>query len=229
MRYVATNLSKEAGRMHRWRGPLLQRRYQAILVSEEELAQIGRLRHLLAHGVKESLVARVVHWPGAHCAAALMAGEAPVGIWYDRGQQHAARHRGEDVTDTDFATTYRLELQPLPCWRHLRADEVCRRIGEMVAEIETEAATRHRRERTAPLGAKGVLRQAPHDGPSQSKRSPAPLVHAASKRVRLELREVYYAVVAAFREAAEKLRSGCRDVAFPEGSFPPSLPFCRSG
>ena len=65
--------------------------------------------------------------------------------------------------------------------------------------------------------------------PSQCKRSPAPLVHAASRRVRLELREAYYTVVAAFREAAEKLRSGCRDVAFPEGCFPPSLPFCRSG
>ena len=60
MRYLLTNLSKEAGRLHCWRGPLLQRRYQAILVSEEDAAQLGRLRYLLARGAYESLVARVI-------------------------------------------------------------------------------------------------------------------------------------------------------------------------
>jgi hypothetical protein len=31
--------------------------------------------------------------------------------------------------------------------------------------------------------------------------------------------------VAAFRDAAEKLRVGDRSAAFPAGSFPPALPF----
>ena len=35
--------------------------------------------------------------------------------------------------------------------------------------------------------------------------------------------------VAAFRAAAERLGRGCKDVVFPEGCFPPPLPFCRSG
>ena len=227
MRYLLTNLSKEAGRLHRWRGPLLQRRYQAILVSEEDAAQLGRPRYLLAHGVKESLVARVTDWPGAHCAAALLTGEPPLGVWYDRTQQHVARHRGEDAPDSDFASTYRLQLAPLPCWRHLPPDVVRRRVAEMVAEIEAEAASRHRREGTTPLGVAGLLRQDPHDRPRKSNWSPAPLVHAASRKMRFELRAAYYEFVAAFREAAEKLKSGCRDVAFPEGCFPPSLPFCR--
>ena len=68
MGYTLTNLSKEAGRLHRWRGPLFQRRYQAIVVSNEDEAQIGRLRYLLSHGCKEGLVAKVRQWPGAHCA-----------------------------------------------------------------------------------------------------------------------------------------------------------------
>jgi hypothetical protein len=229
MRYLLTNLSKEAGRMHRWRGPLLQRRYQAILVSAEDAAQLGRLRYLLAHGVKESLVRRVLDWPGAHCAAALLTGEPAVGAWYDRTRQHVARHRREEAPDADFATTYRLELAPLPCWRHLPPEVVRQRVADMVAEIETAAASCHRRERTAPLGVAGVLRQDPHDRPRKSSWSPAPLVHAASRRVRLELQAAYHEFVALFREAAAKLKSGCRDVAFPEGCFPPSLPFCRSG
>jgi hypothetical protein len=37
--------------------------------------------------------------------------------------------------------------------------------------------------------------------------------------------EIYAEFVSAFRAAAEALRQGRRDVAFPAGSFPPALPF----
>jgi hypothetical protein len=205
----------------------MQRRYQAILVSGEEAAQIDRLRYLLAHGVKEGLVARVKDWPGAHCAAALASGEPAAGVWYDRTRQHAARHRGEAAADEEFASHHALQLAPLPCWKHLAAETIRGRVTELVAEIEREAASSHRHAGTAPLGVAGVLAQDPHDRPRRSKWSPAPLVHAASRRVRLELRAAYYEFVAAYRAAAVKLRSGCGDVAFPQGCFPPSLPFCR--
>jgi REP element-mobilizing transposase RayT len=55
MLYLNTNLSKEAGRLHRWRGPLLQRRYQAIVVSNEDKAQIARLRYLYAYALNDPL------------------------------------------------------------------------------------------------------------------------------------------------------------------------------
>ena len=61
------------------------------------------------------------------------------------------------------------------------------------------------------------------------KRSPAPLVHAASKRMREEIYRVYALFVAAFREAAEHLKAGDRSARFPEGSFPPGLPFVKAG
>jgi len=43
--------------------------------------------------------------------------------------------------------------------------------------------------------------------------------------VRRELYEAFGWFVAAYREAAEKLRNGDRTVTFPLGSFPPALPF----
>jgi hypothetical protein len=86
MCYLLTNLSKEAGRLHHWRGPLFQRRYQAIPVSSEEDAQTGRLRYILSHGCKEGLVAKVCQWPGAHCAHSLATGEPSAGVWFDRHQ-----------------------------------------------------------------------------------------------------------------------------------------------
>ena len=63
------------------------------------------------------------------------------------------------------------------------------------------------------------------DRPAKSKKSPAPLFHAASQAVRRELYEMYGWFAAAFREASEKLRAGNRMVSFPAGSFPPALPF----
>jgi hypothetical protein len=52
-----------------------------------------------------------------------------------------------------------------------------------------------------------------------------PWVHAATKAVRRELRNAYFNFVAAYRDAAAKLRAGKRDTPFPMGCFPPALPF----
>jgi hypothetical protein len=50
-------------------------------------------------------------------------------------------------------------------------------------------------------------------------------VHAASKKARLEWREAFGMFLLAYREAARLLKKGVEDVAFPEGCFPPGLPF----
>jgi hypothetical protein len=61
----------------------------------------------------------------------------------------------------------------------------------------------------------------------QSKKSPGPLFHAVTKRVRDDLRAAYYAFLGAFREASAKMRAGDpKAIAmFPAGSFPPAMPF----
>ncbi len=76
-----------------------------------------------------------------------------------------------------------------------------------------------------PLGVAAIRGQHPHDRPKRPKRSPAPLFHTVSSKVRYELWAAYAWFVAAFREASEKLRAGDRNAAFPAGSFPPALPF----
>jgi len=95
----------------------------------------------------------------------------------------------------------------------------------LVAEIETEAAARREQSGSHILGVDAVLAQQTLASPNRSKKSPAPLFHAATKVVHRELYEAYGWFVAAYREAAEKLRAGDRTVRFPLGSFPPALPF----
>jgi hypothetical protein len=115
------------------------RRYQAIVVSGDEEAQVARLRYLLANGCKEGLVARPQDWPGVHVARALVQGEDLTGLWFDRTQEYAARNRGETFDRLKYASPEILHLSPLPCWKHL-PDKVWReRALDLIREIEAEA------------------------------------------------------------------------------------------
>jgi hypothetical protein len=54
MGHVNSNIAREISRLHGWRDKIWSRRYQAIVISGEEEAQVARLKYLLAHGCKEA-------------------------------------------------------------------------------------------------------------------------------------------------------------------------------
>jgi len=220
-----SKLAREAGRLYGWREAVFPRRYQAIPVTREDRAQIDRLKYLLAHGVKEGLVERLEQWPGAHCVHSLLTGEPLEGIWHERDQETRARNRGQKIEPGQFETVETVTFDPLPCWQHLSPEEQRRRVAHLVEEIEAEAAAERKRIGKPVLGVEAILAQKPHDRPVRPKKEPAPFVHAATKAARLAFREMYALFVAAYREAAEKLRRGDRTALFPIGCFPPALPF----
>jgi REP element-mobilizing transposase RayT len=224
MRYFNTNLSKEAARLHDWSGPLIQRRYQSIPVSDEEEVQIARLRYILEQGCKENLVAKPGGWPGAHCAQALTEGKTLAGLWFDRSAEYEARRQGKRFQPEEFATRYQIRLAPLPCWEDLPPLTVQAYVAEIVDQIAAETRQRHRYEGSRPLGRRAILKQHPHASPKCSKKSPAPPFHAASRQIRQQWRQAYAAFVASFHEAAQRLRQGDLTVRFPPGSFPPPRP-----
>jgi hypothetical protein len=225
MGYVNSNLAREAGRLHQWREKFWARRYRAIVISAEEGAQRNRLKYILAHGAKEGLVEHPRQWPGVHSIRALLEDEPLEGYWFDRTLEYAARRRGKEHGRLEFATRYAVTLSPLPCWAHLSAEQQRRRIADVVSEIEQETARRRMETGRVPPGADVIRRQNPHEQPQISKKSPAPLFHAVSERVRKDLYAAYAGFLAAFREAAEKWRSGDRTAIFPVGCYPPALPF----
>jgi REP element-mobilizing transposase RayT len=225
MGYVNSNVAREISRLRGWKDKIWSRRYQAIVVSDEEGAQIARLKYILAHGAKEDLVERPQDWPGVHVARALIQGEDLIGTWFDRTQEYAARNRGKQFDPRQYASTETLYLSPLPCWKHLPKDVWRSRALDLVHDIQEETAARRARTGSQALGVAGILGQDPHSRPKHSKKSPAPLFHAVSARVRREMWKAYRLFVGAFRQAAERLLAGDRNAAFPIGSFPPALPF----
>jgi hypothetical protein len=224
MRYLQTNLSKEIRDLHEWDGPVWARRYQCIQISDEEDAQIARLRYILAHGVKEDLVVRVRDWPGVHCARALVDGQRLEGIWYDRSRLYELRRtrRGKHATKEDVAEAEVVSLSPLPCWEGLSGEELRLRVGALVEAIDLEAAERRAAEGISihPLSAVG-----PHHRPEQFTPTPALLFHTATQAAWKVLRDAYVEFAAQFRVAARLLREGVPNPPFPEGCFPPGLPF----
>ncbi|HEY0512697.1 MAG TPA: transposase [Thermoanaerobaculia bacterium] len=76
MGYFNSKLAREVARLTGWRQKIWSRRYQAIVISNEEAAQVARLVYVLSNSCKEGLVARLADWPGVHAAPALLAGSS---------------------------------------------------------------------------------------------------------------------------------------------------------
>jgi len=222
-----SKLAREAGKLHDWRDRVWGRRYRAIVIADEEGAQAARLKYLLTHGCKEGLVGSPRDWPGATCVRSLLTGVPAVGTWFDRTREYNARRGGLSCGPRDFATTHRVVLSPLPCWQHMEPEAYRLLVASIVREIEEETAAEARASGRRPVGAAFVRRLHPHDRPVETKRSPAPAFHAATRAARETLREAYRAFLGAYRCAADRLAGGDCTAVFPERSFPPALPFVR--
>jgi hypothetical protein len=64
----------------------------------------------------------------------------------------------------------------------------------------------------------------PHGTPTETKTSPAPFVHAATRAERFRLRDAYGAFLYRYRIAAKKLKDGDLTAEFPPDCFPPRFP-----
>lgn len=225
MQYVGSRLAREVNRITGWSGPVFNGRYSMIVITQEEAAQVERLKYLLAQGCKENLVERAIDWPGVHSVKALLDGAPLTGHWLDHTRAHAAQRRGEPLALSQSAQAETLRLSFIPCWHHLHPDIHRQRIAELIDEIEREAAKERERTGARVLGARAVLAFHPHHRPALIAKSLAPLVHAASRAARRSLLEAYRCFVDAFREAAAVFRREDLGSLFPGGSFPPAPPF----
>ncbi len=225
MRDLKSKLAREVNRLTGWRGTVFERRYDSAVVTDEEGAQIERLLYILSHGCKEGLVDRPQDWPGVHCAKALIEGEPLTGHWFDRSREYAARNQRQAFDRLRYATEETVIFSPLPCWEHLPPEVYRARIKTLVDSIITEAALARSATGRPVEGVESILSRDPQTRPSKLSRSPAPLVHAATKAARKAFYQMYAWFVAAFRSAAEKLKQDDREARFPIGSFPPGLPF----
>ncbi|WNG17931.1 transposase [Cystobacter fuscus] len=228
MQYLRANLSKKVGKLVDWSGGFWERRYSAEPVLDDT-ALVGRLRYVLAHGVKEGLVDRSAEWPGLTCLPQLLGPARRLFRWFNWTKRWSKRASedmaGEGRFALEWAEPVELEVAPLPCWEGLKEEERQRAVRALVEQVEAEAQSRGK----PVLGESAVRAQHPHTRPEHLKRSPRPLGHASTRQALKELREQYRAFVAAFREAAAWWSRGDYFSAlFPPFSFPPHVAPARA-
>ena len=225
VRHFKGNVAKELGGLHDWRENFWGRRYHHAELGSSEEDQINRFLYILENGCKENLVASPLEWPGVSSARALYRGETTMlGIWYDRTAQYRASVRGQVKL---FPSVETVRLTPMPFLEDCTVDEQRQFVKDAIHRIERETAQRHKLNATKPLGVRAILRQNPHK-PKELKSSPAPRFHAANREEFRALQNARKATLAAYRDAAARLKQGETDVTFPEGCFPPPLPFVES-
>ena len=222
--YLNGNLAKEAGRLHAWREKVWSRRYRAIPILDD-VAMVARLHYLLSHGCKEGLVARPSDWPGVSSLQTMLTGEPSRGYWFNRTAEYYNRRRGRPFDKYAFATQYEVKLSSLPCWEKLSQDEYRAKVENLVNGIETETRSNNRKAGLLPPGPGVILATDPHSHPDEPKRSPAPPCHTSMKSLHREFMAAHYAFTDAYVEASALFRSGKRNTTFPDGCFPPPLPY----
>jgi REP element-mobilizing transposase RayT len=223
MKYFLCNASKKIGRLVKWRGQLWERRFSAEQVIGEAALE-KRLKYILAQGVKEGLVRKVSEWPGLSCLPQLL-GEPtrrfPFYEWARRWENGKLLAGGERRWADEWATEEELELHPLPHWAGWSRQRRRARVRELVDAVEREAAAEH----DTVKGVPALLSDDPHRMPARTKRSPRPLVHASTRKLRHAFFDQYARFVAAFKQASEKFRRGkWSEAHFPKFSFRPWIP-----
>jgi REP element-mobilizing transposase RayT len=226
MRYLLGNIARKVGKLNGWSGRFWGGRYSAQLVLDDESA-IGRLKYILAHGVKEGLVTSPTEWPGLSSLEQLLGEQRRRFPWYNWSKRWNARRRaghGESLLQEEWAEPVYLELKPLPCWKNLSEPVRRQRVRDLIDTIVAEGPVQIEREghHSAP-GREQILKQHPHTRPAQAKRSPRPLCHAAHRELRKAFLETYRGFVAMFREASARWKAGDAGAEFPPYAFKPGL------
>lgn len=223
MQYLKGNIALKVGRLVDWSGAFWERRFSAEPVLDD-LAMVGRLRYILAHGVKEGLVRRVEEWPGLSCASQLLGGAVRRFKWFNwakRWLKGKLRADSQGLLDERYSEDVQLQLSVLPAWLELTPEQRVVRVRFLIEDIE-RAGSQTQRSPTTP---EVLLQQEPHTRPAKKKKSPRPpwLCHTSFRQLRDEFAASYRAFVAQYRRASERFRSGEFGTEFPPLAFRPVL------
>lgn len=223
MQFLLANIARKIGTLHEWRGPFWQRRFSCEPVLDAE-AELGRLRYILSHGVKERLVAHHDEWPGLTCLKALE-GEArrfPFFNWDWRWRRRALAGVGrwsEKLVELES-----LEVEPIAAWARCDAPTRALLARSLVDEIAAQYATAGKRV----VGVRAILRESPRREVALQPRPGRPLCHSSSQLVRLQWLRLYAEFRQAYREASQRFRAGELTVEFPPWALAPAPGVPRS-
>lgn len=221
MRYLSGNLAKKLGQLCSppWRGGFWERRFAAEPILDAP-AMERRLAYVLAHGVKEGLVARVADWEGLHCAGQLLDGLPLKFPWFDWTRRWTRREALEDTSASRWgdrlAELVELKLDPLPHWSALSPSERSEQVRQIIVEVERQYEGK-------PVMGMEAVKRLGTEVPSRRKLSRRPICHVTETQDWVQFRDTYRDFLSTYRGASARWRKGDVSAEFPEGAFKPGI------
>lgn len=205
MQYLRSNIAKVVGRLVNWQGKFWDRRYDAEPVLDDD-ASVERMEYILAHGVKEGLVAKCQDWPGLSSTLELSSNAQRLFSWPKRNKATSN-------------TPHSIKLTVLPCWQNIKP-EICQQKVRMIIE-QLENRILIERGNKQCFGVGNILQQDPHSRPLNIKRLPRPVCHTTKLELKKEYIAKYREFATAYEIASEAFRSGEFAVEFPKYAYRP--------
>ena len=179
------------------------------LVDPEDV--LAKMAYVLANPVKDHLVERAHHWPGASALRAILADETLT----------LARPRCFFRSEGPMPETASLHFARPPGFADLSHEAFVALIEGRIAALEEAAATDRRATGRRILGRAAVLRQDWRDRPQshEPRRNLSPRIAARSKWSRIEAIFRNRTFLQAYRVARDAFTRGVRDHLFPAGTY----------
>ncbi len=179
------------------------------LVDPEDV--LSKMVYALANPVKDHLVERAHHWPGASALRAIL-GDQTLTL---------ARPRCFFRELGPMPKVVSLRFVRPPGFEHLSHEEFVGLVESRIAAVEAKAADERRQTGRRILGRAAVLRQSWRDRPQsrEPRRTLSPRVAARNKWSRIEALFRNGAFLGAYRAARDAFVRGARDVIFPAGTY----------
>jgi putative transposase len=172
---------------------------------------IDKMTYALSNPVKDRLVEKAHHWPGASSLDALAHAKALT----------ATRPRHFFRQDGDMPAVISIKIGRPQGFGDITERAFAELVLERVRGVEDEVAAERRRTGAHILGRRGVLAQRWRDRPTtrEPRRQLDPRVAARSKWSRIEALMRNRDFRAAYAAAREAFVAGARDVVFPAGTY----------
>jgi len=212
---INREICKRVNRLLNRKGSLWSRRYDDLLVLEEQDA-LEALTYTVTNPTKHGLVANPNSWPGITSYGQ----ESKIYTFFNYTQYSGAKRKslitGEVIKRSDYEKEYKLEIKKLPMFNNLSNEEanklILKQVEKRVRKLNEEKWSKQERF----LGRKAVLNQAKKGVfPNKTNKTKRPACYTRCSRALAEFIEEAKLIRAKYNLASIKYRLERNDFEFP--------------
>ena len=219
---INREISKRVNRLLNRKGPIWSRRYDDLLVLEQQDA-LEALVYTVTNPTKHGLVANPKTWPGVSSYNS----NKKTYTFFNYTEYNKAKSKalltGEVIRKSDYEKEHTLEIKRLPIFNHLSIQETNKRVTKEVEKRTRKLQEEKWSNKEKFLGRKAVLNQKKKGAfPAKTNRTKRPACYTKCKRALAQFIKELKLIREKYNLASIKYRLGVKDYDIPiHCYFPP--------